>query len=181
MDTNFSTLSLAPQELVSYIIDFDEKLIYVKQKDSCKYFDIITEVPHKEEEHKKHRRHNATMDELKLKLTNFPNVAELFGLFPYLMLYNGTTFVAEKEMHEFKFSQPLGPRGDDPSDPEGGAFLAYFQKDTMDLDRIVIKAKSLNVTDPFTLYASQPVRAAYFLPEDTQFQGVDCPKASDAE
>ena len=30
MDTNFSTLSLAPQELVSYIIDFDEKLIYVK-------------------------------------------------------------------------------------------------------------------------------------------------------
>ena len=45
MDTNFSTLSLAPQELVSYIIDFEEKLFYVKQKESCKFFDINTDIP----------------------------------------------------------------------------------------------------------------------------------------
>ena len=70
------------------------------------------------------------------------------------MFYNGTTYIGDKEMHEFKFSQPLGPRGNDPSDSEGGALLAYFQKDTMDLDRIVVKANSLNITDPFTLYAS---------------------------
>lgn len=68
MDTNFSTLSLAPQELVSYIIDFEEKLIYVKQKESCKYFEIITEKPKPvdkdgEKEHK-HHPHNATMDDL---------------------------------------------------------------------------------------------------------------------
>merc|ERR1712216_179085 len=36
VDTNFSTLSLAPQELVSYILDFDDKALYLKQKDSCK-------------------------------------------------------------------------------------------------------------------------------------------------
>ena len=32
MDTNFSTLSLAPQELVSYILDFDHKQMFLKQK-----------------------------------------------------------------------------------------------------------------------------------------------------
>ena len=41
MDTNFSTLSLAPQELVSYILDFNDKLLYLKQKNSCKYYDLI--------------------------------------------------------------------------------------------------------------------------------------------
>ena len=30
VDTNFSTLSLAPQELVSYILDFSDKLLYLK-------------------------------------------------------------------------------------------------------------------------------------------------------
>ena len=45
MDTNFSTLSLAPQELVSYILDFSDKLLYLKQKDSCKYYDIIHTIP----------------------------------------------------------------------------------------------------------------------------------------
>ena len=45
MDTNFSTLSLAPQELVSYILDFSDKILYLKQKDSCKYYDIIHTIP----------------------------------------------------------------------------------------------------------------------------------------
>ena len=30
MDTNFSTLSLAPQEFVSYILDFSSKTLYLK-------------------------------------------------------------------------------------------------------------------------------------------------------
>merc|ERR1712070_565766 len=30
VDTHFSTLSLAPQELVSYIIDFNQKTLYLK-------------------------------------------------------------------------------------------------------------------------------------------------------
>jgi len=41
VDTNFSTLSLAPQELVSYILDFNDKALYLKQKDSCKVYDLI--------------------------------------------------------------------------------------------------------------------------------------------
>ena len=42
IQSNFSTLSLAPQELVSYILDFDKKHIYLKQRKSCKYYDILT-------------------------------------------------------------------------------------------------------------------------------------------
>lgn len=42
VDANFSTLSLAPQELVSYMLDFQNKVVYFKQKNSCKYYDIIT-------------------------------------------------------------------------------------------------------------------------------------------
>jgi len=41
VDTNFSTLSLAPQELASYMLDFENKVIFLKQKDSCVYYDII--------------------------------------------------------------------------------------------------------------------------------------------
>jgi hypothetical protein len=90
MDTNFSTLSLAPQELVSYILDFDEKQLYLKQKNSCKFFQIIPE------------------DSLGQGIEIMPNIAELFDLFPYVMYYNRTVPINEKDMHEFKYSYPLG-------------------------------------------------------------------------
>jgi len=41
VDTNFSTLSLAPLELASYMLDFENKVIFLKQKDSCVFYDII--------------------------------------------------------------------------------------------------------------------------------------------
>ena len=82
MDTNFSTLSLAPQELVSYILDFSDKLLYLKQKDSCKYYDIIHNIPMNGDDKGK---------EQFFQIEKFPNIAEMFDLFPYVMYYNRTT------------------------------------------------------------------------------------------
>jgi hypothetical protein len=74
MDTNFSTLSLAPQELVSYILDFDDKKLFLKQKKSCKIFDIIP---------------SSNDDDSKImNVETMPNIAKLFDLFSYVMYYN---------------------------------------------------------------------------------------------
>ena len=51
----------------------------------------------------------------------------------------------------------------------------------MALDRISLKANSLNITNPLSLYASQPVTPAHFGPEDMQFKGVNCKKATEVE
>jgi len=161
VDTNFSTLSLAPQELVSYILDFDEKQLYLKQKNSCKYYAII---PNK----------NDSVDQ-DSGIETMPNIANLFDLFPYVMYYNRTTPINEKEMLEFKYSYPLG---DAPSGSQDSELLAYFHADSMDLDRLIVRANSLNITSPFTLWASQPVTAREFTPEDMQFKGVECNKAT---
>jgi hypothetical protein len=40
VQTNFSTLGLEPQELVSFILDVDNTTLYVKQKESCKIYKI---------------------------------------------------------------------------------------------------------------------------------------------
>ena len=40
MDIKFSTMALAPQDFVSYIIDFENKHLYFKQNDSCLLIDI---------------------------------------------------------------------------------------------------------------------------------------------
>jgi hypothetical protein len=90
MDANFSTLSLAPQELVSYILDFNEKQLYLKQKRSCKKYAIIPE------------------DGLGQGIETMPNIANLFDLFPYVMYYNRTVPINAKDMLEFKYSYPLG-------------------------------------------------------------------------
>ena len=45
---------------------------------------------------------------------------------------------------------------------------------SMDLDRMIIKANSLNITSPFTIYASQPVTEAKFKEGDMEFEGVNC-------
>ena len=90
MDANFSTLSLAPQELVSYILDFNEKQLYLKQKRSCKKYAIIPE------------------DGLGQGIETMPNIANLFDLFPYVMYYSRTVPINSKEMLKFKYSYPLG-------------------------------------------------------------------------
>merc|ERR1712147_259593 len=161
VDTHFSTLSLAPQELVSYILDFNQKTLYLKQKDSCKFYDII---------------HNINLGEFEIE--KLPNIAELLDLFPYVMFYNRTIqdYYPEKDMHEFKYSYPLSRKGD--KDIEDSQLLAYFQAGTMELDRLIVRANSLNITQPFTLYASQPVTATKFEPSDMEFKGVRCTKAT---
>ena len=102
MDTNFSTLSLEPQELVSYILDFDDKLLYLKQKNSCKNYDLIVSnmIPKINEEGE-----NDAVNNLIEKL---PNISELFDLFPYVMYLNRTMELDGHEVNEFKYSSPLG-------------------------------------------------------------------------
>ena len=51
----------------------------------------------------------------------------------------------------------------------------------MQLERLIVRANSLNITSPFTLYASQPVREAKFKKEDMEFKGVRCLKATAKE
>ena len=37
------------------------------------------------------------------ELKQLPNIAELFELFPFVMYYNGTREISNKNMHEFKY------------------------------------------------------------------------------
>lgn len=78
---------------MSYILDFDEKLLYLKQKNSCKFYDIV---PNQQDE------------ESVLDVETMPNIAKLFDLFPYVMYYNRIMQLNGKDMHEFKYSYPLG-------------------------------------------------------------------------
>ena len=43
-NANFSTLSLAPHELIGFILDFENKQIYIKQNKSCTYYDLVTSI-----------------------------------------------------------------------------------------------------------------------------------------
>lgn len=120
MDTMYSTLQLAPQELVSYILDFDNKQMYLKQKNSCKYFNITTSFM-KEDGGK-----DVAFD---LDNEKLPNIAELFDLFPYVMYYTGEKDVNKTHKHhEFKYSYPLGKEQEVYNDAE---LLMYF-KDELD-------------------------------------------------
>lgn len=87
------------------------------------------------------------------------------------MFYKGTTELGEKQVREFKYSSPLSQPGEPSTDSE---LLAYFDSETMALDRLIVRAQSLNITSPFTLYASQPVTEAEFVPLDMDFEGVEC-------
>lgn len=114
MDTTYSTLSLSPQELVSYILDFENKQLYLKQKSSCKYFDIVLknmvgDISSKDDDG------TDTSVGFDFEVDKLPNIAELFDLFPYVMYYNNPDKTDEDSnienqtyMHEFKFSYPLG-------------------------------------------------------------------------
>ena len=81
-------------------------------------------------------------------------------------------------MNEFKYSTPLGERYGGSSDSE---LLAYFHQESMNLDRLILRANSLNISEPINLYATQPVTATSFKAEDMEFKGVNCKKATDAE
>ena len=78
-------------------------------------------------------------------------------------------------MHEFKYSYPLSKESKFDIDSQ---LLAYFHTETMELDRLVVRANTLNITEPFTLYASQPVTGKKFEKNDMEFKGVRCTKAT---
>lgn len=181
MDFNFSTLSLAPQELVSYMVDFEEKYMYLKQKHSCKYFDIAIDKLIKEEVEKQRKESgdNSTKNHWEMQFENFPNIAELFNLFPYVMYFNRTVEFDHVPFNEFKFSYPLGKK--DTVKSKDSEFLMYFNSETMDLNRIQILAHSLNISNPLTIYANQPITEVKFAPEDMLFKNVKCNKATDQE
>jgi len=40
IQTNFSTLSLNPQEFLTFVVDLNKKILSLKQKDSCKYYNL---------------------------------------------------------------------------------------------------------------------------------------------
>lgn len=159
MDTKYSTLSLAPQELVSYIIDFENKHLYIKQKTSCKYFDIeIQNIINKSQRNKTEQPETDSENGYAFDVDNLPNIAELFELFPYVMYYVGGKDIENVYMHEFKYSYPLG-KANDKQDAE---FLAYFTEQqhepNMVLNTLILTANSLNITDPLKLYAVKPIK-----------------------
>ena len=86
-----------------------------------------------------------------LEFDTFPNIAELFDLFPYVMYLNRTVELDGNMFNEFKYSYPLGQQSSTSKDSE---LLAYFHRDNMALDRISLRANSLNITNPLSLYAS---------------------------
>ena len=57
----------------------------------------------------------------------------------------------------------------------------YFHTESMDLDRLIVRANSLNITSPFTLYANQPVTASAFNSSDMEFNNVECKAATPTE
>lgn len=89
IEGSFSTLSLASQELISVIIDFDLFNIFVKQKGNCKYFDIVhnfevnktdigddaDSLPQSDDdENSEPKAGDIDEDKLKIKIDEFPNI-----------------------------------------------------------------------------------------------------------
>jgi len=85
-----------------------------------------------------------------------------------------------RDMHEFKYSYPLAQQNDK-DDETQSELLAYFHTDSMDLDRISVRANSLNISEPFTLYANQPVTPTVFNSSDMEFKNVNCKPATQQE
>ena len=99
-------------------------------------------------------------------------------MFPYVMYFNRTVEVDGVKLNEFKYSFPLGK---DEAGPNESALLMYFNEETMDLNKIVMKANSLNITNPLTLFASQPVTETKLDKDQMSFPNVTCKKVSDSE
>ena len=96
------------------------------------------------------------------------------------MYYNGPTVLDDTRMHEFKYSYPLG-KAQISNDAE---LLMYFAEDNnedepnMILNTIILRANSLNITDPFKLYAAKPIKEQDLTINDMSFN-VECKKATD--
>lgn len=84
IQTNFSTLSLTPQELLSFIIDFNNKMLFLKQRESCRFYDL--RIPG-----------TYSVDGKPPTVETLPNIADIFELWPYVMFFNQTLTLDGKE------------------------------------------------------------------------------------
>ena len=62
------------------------------------------------------------------------------------------------------YSYPLGEKNAKDSD-----ILVYFEKDSMKLKEINVRANSLNITNTLVLHAVQPITEVYFEPNALEF------------
>jgi hypothetical protein len=62
------------------------------------------------------------------------------------------------------YSYPLGEKKAKDSD-----ILVYFEKDSMKLKEINVRANSLNITNTLVLHAVQPITEVYFEPDALKF------------
>jgi len=62
------------------------------------------------------------------------------------------------------YSYPLGEKKAKDSD-----ILVYFEKDSMKLKEINVRANSLNITNTLVLHAVQPITEVYFEPNAFEF------------
>jgi hypothetical protein len=62
------------------------------------------------------------------------------------------------------YSYPLGEKKAKDSD-----ILVYFEKDSMKLKEINVRANSLNITNTLVLHAVQPITEVYFEPDTLKF------------
>jgi hypothetical protein len=74
------------------------------------------------------------------------------------------------------YSYPLGEKKAKDSD-----ILVYFEKDSMKLKEINVRANSLNITNTLVLHAVQPITEVYFEPDALQFQNINCLMATDED
>ena len=71
-----------------------------------------------------------------MKLDEFPNIEELLDLWPFLMQRRHVVELDGKKLREYKYANPLGKPGDKEDEHE---VLAYFDAETMQLDRIMYR------------------------------------------
>jgi hypothetical protein len=74
---------------------------------------------------------------------------------------------------EFMYSYPLGEKKAKDSD-----ILVYFEKETMNLKEVKVRANSINITNTLVLHAVQPITEVYFDKNDLDFKNIECLKAT---
>lgn len=74
------------------------------------------------------------------------------------------------------YSYPLGEKKSNDSD-----LLAFFDKNTMELRQLLIRANSLNITNQIVIHAVQPITWTEYGPHDLEFQGLTCGNATEHE
>jgi len=110
---NFATLGLEPQELFSVVGDLGKKIMYLRQEDACRIYDIPTNGP-------------------------LPNAAQIFDLWPYFFYCNGTQVEDGQKYEQYVYEYPLG--NEDPQKKDH-MLLFYFESGSMELSKVIFQAQ----------------------------------------